>query len=72
MNLFKTVFLMSLMTGLFLVIGAFIGGGVGMVVAFVLAAGMNLLAWWNSDKMLLSMYGAKQVDANSAPDVLNA
>jgi len=71
MNLFKTVFLMSLMTGLFLVIGAFIGGGVGMVVAFVLAAGMNLLAWWNSDKMLLSMYGAKQVDANSAPDLFH-
>ena len=71
MNLFKTVFLMSLMTGLFLVIGAFIGGGVGMVVAFVLAAGMNLLAWWNSDKMLLSMYGEKQVDASSAPDLFH-
>jgi len=71
MNLFKTVFLMSLMTGLFLVIGAFIGGGVGMVVAFVLAAGMNLLAWWHSDKMLLSMYRAQQVDANSAPDLFH-
>jgi heat shock protein HtpX len=71
MNLFKTVFLMSLMTGLFLVVGALIGGGPGMVIAFVIAAGMNLLAYWNSDKMLLSMYGAKQVDANSAPDLFH-
>lgn len=71
MNLFKTAFLMSLMTGLFLVVGALIGGGPGMVIAFVIAAGMNLLAWWNSDKMLLSMYGAKQVDANSAPDLFH-
>ena len=71
MNLFKTVFLMSLMTGLFLVVGALIGGGPGMIIAFVLAAGMNLLAYWNSDKMLLSMYGAKQVDAASAPDLFH-
>ncbi len=69
MNLFKTVFLMSLMTGLFLVVGALIGGGPGMIIAFAMAAGMNMLAYWNSDKMLLSMYGAKQMDAASAPDL---
>jgi len=69
MNLFKTALLMSLMTGLFLVVGALIGGGPGMMIAFAIAAGMNLLAWWNSDKMLLSMYGARQVDAASAPDL---
>jgi heat shock protein HtpX len=39
-----------------------------MVIAFLFAAGTNLFAYWNSDKMLLSMYGARQVDANSAPD----
>lgn len=71
MNLFKTALLMSLMTGLFLVVGALIGGGPGMMIAFAIAAGMNLLAWWNSDKMLLSMYGAKQVDAGSAPDLFH-
>ena len=71
MNLFKTALLMSLMTGLFLVVGALIGGGPGMIIAFAMAAGMNLLAWWNSDKMLLSMYGAKQVDAASAPDLFH-
>src|ERR1700761_7192106 len=69
MNLFKTVFLMSLMTGLFLVVGALIGGGPGMVIAFLFAAGMNLFAYWNSDKVLLSMYGARHVDAASAPDL---
>lgn len=71
MNLFKTALLMSLMTGLFLVVGALIGGGPGMIIAFAMAAGMNLLAWWNSDKMLLSMYGAKEVDAASAPDLFH-
>jgi heat shock protein HtpX len=71
MNLFKTVFLMSLLTGLFLVIGALIGGGPGMIVAFLFAAGMNLFAYWNSDKVLLSMYGARAVDAGTAPDLVH-
>ena len=57
------------MTGLFLVVGALIGGGPGMVIAFLFAAGMNLFAYWNSDRVLLSMYGARQVDAGSAPDL---
>ena len=63
MNTFKTGLLMSLMMGLFLVVGALIGGSTGMAIAFVLAAGLNLFAYWNSDKMLLHMYGARQVDA---------
>src|SRR5215469_12283469 len=71
MNLLKTAFLMSLMTGLFLVVGALIGGSTGMVIAFAIAAGMNLMAYWNSDKMLLSMYGARQVDEASAPDLVH-
>ena len=69
MNIFKTGLLMSLMMGLFLVVGAMIGGASGMAIAFVLAAGLNLFAYWNSDKMLLSMYGARQVDAGSSPDL---
>ena len=69
MNTFKTGLLMSLMMGLFLVVGALIGGSAGMGIAFVLAAGLNLFAYWNSDKMLLSMYGAARVDAASAPDL---
>ena len=57
MNSFKTGLLMSLMTGLFLVVGALVGGSGGMMFAFVLALGLNLFAYWNSDKMLLRMGG---------------
>jgi len=69
MNTLKTGILMSLLMGLFLVVGAIVGGQVGMTVAFVMAAGMNLFAYWNSDRMLLSMYGARQVDENSNPEL---
>src|ERR1700733_1964574 len=69
MNTFKTGLLMSLLVGLFLVVGALVGGESGMMIAFVIAAGLNLFAYWNSDKMLLRMYGARQVDAASAPDL---
>jgi heat shock protein HtpX len=69
MNTFKTGLLMSLLTGLFVAVGAVVGGSIGMLFAFVMAAGLNLFAYWNSDKMLLSMYGARQVDAASAPDL---
>jgi heat shock protein HtpX len=44
MNLLKTALLMSFLTGLFLIVGALIGGGPGMMVAFLTAAGMNLAA----------------------------
>jgi heat shock protein HtpX len=69
MNTFKTGLLMSLMTGLFLAVGALVGGTGGMMFAFVLALGLNLFAYWNSDKMLLRMYGARQADAASAPEL---
>jgi len=62
---------MAALTGLFLVVGFLIGGGPGMVIAFLFAAGTNLFAYWNSDKMLLSMYGARQVDEASAPDIVH-
>src|ERR1700753_3791296 len=69
MNAFKTGVLMSLLMGLFLAAGALLGGSGGMGIAFLFAAGTNLFAYWNSDKVLLSMYGARQVDAASAPDL---
>jgi heat shock protein HtpX len=67
MNTLKTGILMVALMGLFITIGAMIGGVGGMMIAFVIAAGMNLFAWWNSDKMLLRMFGARQVDARSDP-----
>ena len=69
MKTLRTGILMALLTGLFLAVGALVGGGPGMAIAFVFAAGINLMAYWNSDKMLLHMYGARQVDAASAPDL---
>jgi heat shock protein HtpX len=70
MNLFRTGLLMALLTGIFIAVGYAIGGGPGMVIAFLFAAGMNLFAYWNSDKMVLSMYGAREVDETSAPDLV--
>jgi heat shock protein HtpX len=69
MNTLRTGILMAAMTGLFLAVGALVGGGTGMLIAFGIALVMNLFAYWNSDKVLLSMYGAKQVDAQSAPEL---
>ena len=62
---------MAFLTGLFLAIGYAIGGQGGMVMAFLFAAGTNLFAYWNSDKMVLSMYGAREVDENSAPEFVH-
>jgi heat shock protein HtpX len=69
MNTLRTGILMAAMTGLFLAVGALVGGGTGMMIAFGFALAMNLFAYWNSDKVLLSMYGARPVDAGSAPDL---
>jgi len=70
MNTLRTGILMAALTGIFLAVGFLIGGGPGMVIAFLFAAGTNLFAYWNSGRMLLSMYGARQVDESSAPDVV--
>jgi len=61
MGFFRTALLLSAMTGLFLAVGFLLGGQSGMAIAFVLALGMNAFAYWNSDKMLLRMYGAQQI-----------
>ncbi|MFC3675195.1 zinc metalloprotease HtpX [Ferrovibrio xuzhouensis] len=68
MNYFKTGLLLAAMTALFGGIGFLIGGEAGMLIALAVAAAMNLFAYWNSDRMVLSMYHAREVDARSAPD----
>ena len=70
MNTLKTGLLMALLTGLFVAVGFLVGGPSGMAIAFLFAVGLNLLAYWNSDKMVLSMYGARQVDATAAPTLV--
>ena len=71
MNLIRTGVLMAALTGLFLAIGYLIGGQAGMAMAFLFALGTNLFAYWNSDKMVLSMYGAREVDETTAPDLVH-
>ena len=68
MNAMKTGLLLAAMTGLFLAVGYLIGGQTGMLMALIFAGGMNLFAYWNSDKMVLRMHGARQVDSTSAPE----
>ncbi len=66
-NLFKTAVLMAAITALFMAIGATIGGRSGMMIALAVAVGMNFFSYWFSDKMVLKMYNAQQVDESSAP-----
>jgi len=69
MSYFRTAILLAALTALFMGIGYLIGGQGGMLLALVVAAAMNLFAYWNSDKMVLSMYGAREVDERSAPEL---
>jgi heat shock protein HtpX len=71
MNVIRTGLLMAGLTGLFLVVGYAIGGPAGMAIAFLFAAGTNLFAYWNSDKVVLSMYGARPVDTTSTPKLVH-
>ncbi|HET7792967.1 MAG TPA: zinc metalloprotease HtpX [Rhizobacter sp.] len=66
-NLLKTAVLMAAITALFMAIGAFIGGRTGMMVALLIALGMNFFSYWFSDKLVLKMYNAQEVDETSAP-----
>ncbi len=67
MGYFRTALLLSTITALFLGAGYLIGGEGGMIVALVIAVGMNLFAYWNSDRMVLSMYSAREVNRTTAP-----
>lgn len=66
-NLMKTAVLMAAITALFMVIGSLLGGRSGMMMALLFALGMNFFSYWFSDKLVLKMYRAHEVDATSAP-----
>jgi heat shock protein HtpX len=66
-NLMKTAILMAAITALFMAIGSLLGGQTGMMVALVVALGMNFFSYWFSDKLVLKMYNAQEVDETSAP-----
>jgi heat shock protein HtpX len=65
---FRTGLLLAAMTGLFMVVGSLIGGQGGMVIAFVIALGMNFFAYFFSDRMVLRMHNAQEVDRSTAPE----
>jgi heat shock protein HtpX len=70
MNTLKTTLLLAALTGLLLAIGAFFGGSKGMTIMLVISILMNFGSYWFSDKIVLSMYGAREVTPQEAPDLV--
>ena len=68
MNFMKTTMLLAALTALFMVLGYTLGGGGGAIIALLAAAGMNLITYWNADKIVLKMHNAVEVDAVSHPE----
>jgi len=68
MNYARTAILLAGLTSLFMAVGYLIGGGSGALIALIIAAGTNLFSYWNSDRLVLSMHGAQEVDEHSAPE----
>lgn len=60
--------LLAALTALFMGLGYIFGGAAGALIALLVAAGMNLFTYWNADRIVLSMHGAREVDAQTAPD----
>ena len=71
MNSFRTGLLLAALTALFLTIGFLIGGQTGIFVALAFSLATNAFAYWNGDKLVLSMHGARQVSAAEAPEFYN-
>jgi len=70
MSYLRTAILLAGLTALFMGVGFLIGGQSGALIALVVAAAMNLFTYWNSDRMVLSMHGAQEVDAATAPELV--
>ncbi|MEN6413459.1 MAG: zinc metalloprotease HtpX [Veillonellales bacterium] len=70
MNTLKTTALLAALTGLLLAVGNFFGGTKGMTVMFVISIVMNFVSYWYSDKIVLNMYGAREVNPQDAPDLI--
>jgi len=68
-NMFKTTVLLAALTGLLVLIGDFFGGTAGMIIAFLFAVIINFGSYWYSDKIVLKMYGAKEVTPAESPNL---
>lgn len=69
MNYMRTALLLAALTAFFLAIGYMLGGQTGLIIALVVALGMNFFAYWNSDQMVLRMAGAREVGPQEAPEL---
>ena len=69
MNTVKTTLLLAILTAIFIVIGNLVGGQSGMIIALIIAALMNFISYWFSDKIVLAMYRAKPVTRDEAKDI---
>ena len=69
-NLFRTGLLIAALTALFMAVGYWVAGSQGMMAALLIAAAMNLFTYWSADRIVLSMYGAREVDDTQAPGLL--
>ncbi len=70
MNYLRTTLLLAGLTALFMGVGYLIGGSGGALIALVVAGAMNIFTYWNSDRMVLSMHGAQEVDQRTAPELV--
>jgi heat shock protein HtpX len=70
LNYAKTALLLVMLTAILVGMGALIGGQAGVVVAFAAALVMNLLSFWNADKIVLRMHNAQEVDQSTAPELV--
>lgn len=68
MNYTKTALLLAALTGIFIAMGAAVGGKAGIVVAFIIALVMNVISLWKSDTMVLRMFKAREIDEQTAPE----
>jgi heat shock protein HtpX len=71
MSYLRTAILLAGLTALFMAVGYLLGGPGGAVTAFFIAAAMNLFTYWNADRMVLSTYGAQEVDERTAPEFVH-
>jgi len=71
MSYLRTAILLAGLTALFMGAGYLVGGASGAMIAFFVAAAMNFIAYWNSDKLVLRMHGAQEVDEHTAPDLVH-
>jgi len=70
MNLMRTAMLLAGLTALFMAVGFLTGGASGAIIAFLVAAAMNLASYWNADRIVLSLHGAHPVDERNAAELV--